>query len=71
MNFEEILKEELGEDIVLDDSIDDAAVDSLEYICFLKRLEDKFNVLIPDEQLGNFDTFRQLEEYVEELAAHA
>lgn len=71
MTFEEILKEEVGEDITLDDVIDDVAIDSLDYLSFIKRLEEEFRTRIPDQELGNFETFRQMEEFVEERVGHA
>ena len=69
MTFEQVLQEELGL-VELDARIDEAPVDSLDYLCFLKRIEEEFKLHLPDD-LSGLETFRALEEFVEEHGAHA
>jgi acyl carrier protein len=61
VKFAAILKDELGDQVNMWDVIDEAEVDSLEYINFIKRLETEFSVRLEDEALANAKTFFDLE----------
>lgn len=67
MTFEAILADEFEGKIRLDDMIDDAAIDSLDYIVFIKRLEDEFHVLLTDAELAKAATFRHLSVIVDRM----
>jgi acyl carrier protein len=71
MNFTAVLLDEFDGKVRMDDAIDDAAIDSLEYLGFIKRLEDEFRIVIAEETLGEVETFRDLEHIVEGIRAHA
>lgn len=60
MTFEEIMAAELGEEIQLDEVIEDAKIDSLDYLQFIHELERAFHTTIPDEMLMKVKTFRDL-----------
>ncbi len=68
MIFEAVLADEFQGRIRMDDVIDDAAIDSLEYLEFIKRLEDEFKVLLPWAEVGKLKTFRDLSILIGRLA---
>ncbi len=68
MTFESLLADEFGGDMGIDDVIDDAAIDSLEYFAFLKRLEDEFSLTLPSADVAEAKTFRDLGILVGRLA---
>jgi acyl carrier protein len=67
MIFAVILADEFGGRVSLDDMIDDAQIDSLEYLEFIKRLEDEFQIRLPDEEVAKAGTFKQLSVIVDRL----
>ena len=68
MTFEEIMAEELGEAVQIEEAIDDTSVDSLTFLQFVQELEKRFKIAIPDERLAKAETFRQLKAIVDDLA---
>lgn len=68
VTFESLLADEFGGDMGIDDVIDDAAIDSLEYFAFLKRLEDEFSLTLPSADVAEAKTFRDLGILVGRLA---
>lgn len=67
MTFPEILADEFEGKISLQDVIEDAAMDSLEYLQFTQRLEKEFGVTLKDEDVQKAVTFRDLQALVEKL----
>jgi acyl carrier protein len=67
MTFEEIMADELGSAVQLDEVIDDTACGSLEYLQFVQELERHFHITIPDASIAKAETFRQLKAVVDEL----
>lgn len=67
MTFSEILADEFEGKISLQDVIEDAAMDSLEYLQFTQRLEKEFGVTLKDEDVQKAVTFRDLQALVEKL----
>lgn len=65
MTFPEILADEFEGKISLQDVIEDAAMDSLEYLQFTQRLEKEFGVTLKDEDVQKAVTFRDLQALVE------
>lgn len=65
----EILMEQLDveEDAVTMDAniVDDLKADSLDLVDLLMALEDEFDVEVPDEEVENIKTVRDLVRYVE------
>lgn len=61
MTFTELLDDQLGAHVDLDAEIDDTAIDSLEYLELVKRIEEEFHVFLPDEALSQVKTFRDLQ----------
>lgn len=65
----EILAEQLGADtskITLDTNVaTDLGADSLDLVEILMSLEDEFGVSIPDEQIAEIKTVRQIVDFVE------
>ena len=51
VRFEEIMHEELGANVKMSHAIDDAPIDSLEYVAFIQRLEKEFSVTLKDEEV--------------------
>jgi len=64
MTFQEIMAEELGSAIELHELIDDAAIDSLEYLQFILSLEKQFGIKFSEEQLNKAQTFADLQKLV-------
>lgn len=50
------------------DIIDDLKADSLDIVEILMAIEDSFEITIPDEDLTEIRTFRDLCDYVEEVS---
>jgi acyl carrier protein len=71
MTFAEILHDEFDGKVGLEDEIDDAPIDSLEYLSFIKRLEAELRIEISDEKLSGLETFEDIEALTEVLAGHA
>ena len=69
MIFAAILADEFDNKVSLEDTIDDAPIDSLEYFQFVKRLEDEFNILLPEAEVSKAATFKQLKVIVDRLHA--
>jgi acyl carrier protein len=60
MIFEEILKRELGDGISIESKIDDSAIESLEYLAFIKALEDEYRLTLDEVTIQRCETFRDL-----------
>lgn len=60
VRFEEIMHDELGDGISLWDVIDDAEVESLDYLVFIQRLEKEFSVTLKDAELADTKHFYEL-----------
>jgi len=71
VTFTEIMACELGSKVQLQDGIDDAAIDSLEYLEFVLHVEKEFGVKLPEDQLSKVQTFRDLELLVTGSALNA
>ena len=69
MTILEIISDELNATAEPDAVIDDLAIDSLEYIELLHRLEQVFSIQIEEEDLKNVVTFKDLCEVVDKLRA--
>ncbi len=65
----ELLAEQLGMDVneIHDDSniLEDLGADSLDIIEMLMTLEDEYGVTIPDDQIGQVKTVKQVAELIE------
>ena len=61
MTFSAVLADEFGGKVRMYDNIEDAAIDSLEYIEFIQRLEREFRVTLKDEDVAKAKTFHDLE----------
>lgn len=61
MTFTELIDDQIGAHVELDDDIDATAIDSLEYLELVKRIEEEFHVFLPDEALAKVKTFRDLQ----------
>lgn len=65
----EILADQLGADqskITLDTNVaTDLGADSLDLVEILMSLEDEFGVSIPDEQIAEIKTVRQIVDFIE------
>ena len=64
-----ILSEQLGadeEEMTMDTNIaKDLGADSLDVVELLMSIEDEFDVEIPDEEIENIKTIRDLTEYIQ------
>lgn len=56
----EVIEEEISAPVNADMVLDDLAVDSLEYICMLRRLEEVFSIRIEEEDLKDVKTMGDL-----------
>ena len=67
--IKELLAEQLGMDVkeIHDDSniLEDLGADSLDIIEMLMTLEDEYGVTIPDDQIGQVKTVKQVAELIE------
>lgn len=65
----ELLAEQLGMDVneIHDDSniLEDLGADSLDIIEMLMTLEEEYGVTIPDDQIGQVKTVKQVAELIE------
>lgn len=65
----ELLAEQLGMDVneIHDDSniLEDLGADSLDIIEMLMTLEDEYGVTIPDDQIGQVKTVKQVADLIE------
>lgn len=55
-----MIKEEISAPVNADMVLDDLAIDSLEYICMLRRLEEVFSIRIEEEDLKDVKTMGDL-----------
>lgn len=55
-----MIEEEISAPVNADMVLDDLAVDSLEYICMLRRLEEVFSIRIEEEDLKDVKTMGDL-----------
>jgi acyl carrier protein len=65
--FAAILADEFGNKVSLNDVIENAEIDSLEYLEFIQRLETEFKITLADEDVTRANTFRDLQALVEKL----
>ena len=65
MTIIEVISDELNAPIAEHSVIDDLAIDSLEYIELLHRLEQVFSIRIDEPDLKNVVTFKDLCEVVD------
>ena len=56
----EVIEEEISAPVNADMVLDDLAVDSLEYICMLRRLEEVFSTRIEEEDMKDVKTMGDL-----------
>ena len=56
----EVIEEEISAPVNADMVLDDLAIDSLEYICMLRRLEEVFSIRIEEEDLKDVKTMGDL-----------
>ena len=67
--IKELLAEQLGMDVkeIHDDSniLEDLGADSLDIIEMLMTLEEEYGVTIPDDQIGQVKTVKQVAELIE------
>ncbi len=74
MTFEEV-KEVIVDTISCDESLvtleadlaDDIGIDSLDAVELGMALEEKFGIKIPDEELANFKTVKDIVEYIDKI----
>lgn len=55
-----MIEEEISAPVNADMVLDDLAIDSLEYICMLRRLEEVFSIRIEEEDLKDVKTMGDL-----------
>ncbi|MBQ7897464.1 MAG: acyl carrier protein [Clostridia bacterium] len=48
------------------DIIDDLGADSLDVVELLMTIEDKFGIVVPDDEVTNLRTIAKMSEYIEE-----
>lgn len=68
-----VLDREMGldiEHISLDDTLEDLDLDSLDKVELCMEIEKEFNLSIPDEELENFYTVRNIVEYLDDAIKH-
>ena len=56
----EVIEDEIAAPVNADMVLEDLAIDSLEYICMLRRLEETFSIRIEEEDLKDVKTIGDL-----------
>lgn len=70
LESENILASDEVEEIKLDTKIkdylfDECYIDSLDYVSFIIKIEDNFNIEIPESKEGEFDIFEDIVNFIQ------
>ena len=66
-----VIRDEMNAAVKLEDVIEDSAIDSLEYIELVRRLEAMFGIEINEKELERVETFGELCNVVDRLRKRA
>ena len=67
MIFTAILADEFGGKVRLQDVIEDAEIESLDYVAFIQRLENEYKIVLEDKDVAMARTFADLQALVDKL----
>lgn len=64
MNILEVIKQETGKSVDIDDDIDSLGIDSLEFVALIQTIEKEYDCSIPDSEFARINTVRDIVERI-------